>query len=179
MKSSRKLFVESKFAGERQALVGIGTGILLAFFSQLTGSFTFMSYGVSVFEKSGSTIDPYLSSIIMATVQIAGNLCTAQLVDSLGRKILVIASLVGSATGLASLSFYSYLIHNGYDLTNYSWLPVASLSFAVFISSVGISSLVSVCTVENLPIKVRNQNIFNTKSSMEFSMIIKKYFEIP
>lgn len=119
-----------------------------------------MSYGVLVFEKSGSTIDPYLSSIIMAILQIAGNLCTTQLVDSVGRKILVIISLVGCSAGLATLSLYLYLKHNGYDLENYYyWLPVASLSFAVFISSVGISSLVNVCAVENLPIKVRNQKI--------------------
>lgn len=137
-------------------MVGIGIGILLAFFSQLTGNFTFTNYGVLIFEKSGSTIDPYLSSIIMATLQLAGNLCTTQLVESLGRKILVIISLVGTAAGLATLSLYSYLKHNEYDLANYSWLSVASLSFAVFISSVGIVSVVGVFTVENLPTKVTN-----------------------
>lgn len=137
-----------------------------------------MSYAVLIFEKSGSTIDPYLSSIVMAILQIAGNVCTTQLVESIGRKILVVTSLVGSATGLATLSFYSYLNHNGYDLANYYWLPVASLSFAVFISSVGISSLVGVCTVENLPIKVRYQKNI-TRNSLEFSNDFhKKYFGI-
>lgn len=166
--SSRRLLVELKFSGERKALVGIGTGILLAFFTQLTGSLTLLSYAVLIFQKSGSTIDPYLSSIIMAILQIVGSLCTAQLVDSLGRKALIITSLVGSAIGLAVLSLYSYLNLNGYDLENYSWLPVTSLSFVVFISSVGICSLVNVCTVENLPIKVRSQYI--TQSSLEISI---------
>lgn len=110
----------------------------------------------------------------MAILQIAGNLCTTQLVDSVGRKILVIISLVGSATGLATFSLYSYLKHNGSDLSNYYWLPVASLSFAVFISSVGINSLGNVCTVENLPIKVRNEKILRKTLWNYYPMIIMK-----
>lgn len=142
------------FAVERQSLIGIGTGILLAFFTQFTGSFTFLSYAVLIFQESGSTIDPYLSSIIMAIVQIFGSICTTQLADRVGRKCLVITSLIGSAAGLASLSLYSYLIHNGYDLANFQWLPIVSLSFVIFIATIGIVSLVGVFTVENLPIKV-------------------------
>lgn len=129
-------------------------GISLAFFSQFTGSFAILSYAVLIFKDSGSTIDPYLSSIIMALLQIMGNLCTTQLVDSLGRKILMIASLVGSAAGLFALALYSYLNQNGYDLSTYFWVPVISLSFVVFISAAGIISLSSVCTIEHLPSKV-------------------------
>lgn len=142
------------FVVERQALIGIGTGILLAFFAQCTGSLTFLSYAVLIFQKSGSTIDPYLSSIIMAIIQILGNIFTTHFADRVGRKCLIITSLFGSAAGLASLSLYSYLIHNGYGLASFQWLPIVSLSFVIFIASVGIVSLVGVYTVENLPVKV-------------------------
>lgn len=95
----------------------------------------------------------------MAVLQIVGNMCTTSLVDSLGRKILNIISLVGNAVGLFALALYSYLHQNGYDLSAYSWVPVTSLSFVIFISSAGIISLASVCAVEHLPSKVSREMI--------------------
>lgn len=123
--------------------------------AQFPGGVTFLNYAVVIFEKAGaSKIDPYTSSCMLAIAQIFGCLVSTKLADSLGRKLLMISSFLGSATGLFIFSVYLYLNQNGYDLSAFSWLPVATLSFIMFIASAGVGSLYAVCFVEYLPTKV-------------------------
>lgn len=140
----------------------------MASLAQLVGSFTFLSYAVLIFKETGSTIDPYLSSITIAVMQIFGSLFSAQFVDSIGRKLLIIISLVGNVVGLSALALYTYLSEAGYDLSAYSWVPIVSLSFEIFITSAGIVSLASICAIEFLPSKVRE--------NAESNSILFKFF---
>lgn len=107
-----------------------------------------------IFEKTGTSIDPYISSIVLALALIVGALLTTYLADILGRKILNIVSLSGSAVGLFTLAIYYYFHIKGYDLTSFALVPVLSLSFVVLISSAGINALAYVCGIEYLPQKV-------------------------
>lgn len=142
----------------------------MASLAQLVGSFTFITYAVLIFKETGSTIDPYLSSITIAVMQIFGNLFSAQFVDSIGRKLLIIISLVGNVVGLSALALYTYLNQAGYDLSTYSWVPIVSLSFEIFITSAGIVSLASICAIEFLPFKVRK----NRCESISIQCFLKK-----
>lgn len=90
-----------------------------------------------VFYAVGADMDPYVSSIMVAVALIFGALLTTYLADKLGRKILNFGSLFGSAIGLFTVSIYHYLNINGYDMSNFHWVPVLSLSFVIFISSAG------------------------------------------
>lgn len=130
-------------------------GIALAYFSQMTGCFTIITYAVYILERTRTTFDPYKSSIALAAMLIIGNLCTTHAADKMGRKTFLIVSLLGCAVGLFALSIYLYLNTNGYDLTTISWVPIVCLAFIVFIASAGVVPLSHVCRVENLPTKVR------------------------
>ena len=134
---------------------GIGIGVTLTTLAQLTGNFTITNYAVMIFEKTGTSVDPYMSSIMLAVALILGAICTTYLADTLGRKFLNIVSVFGSAVGLFAVSIYYYLSINGYDLSAFVWVPVVSLSFVIFISSAGIMALSLVCSIEYLPPKVR------------------------
>lgn len=90
-------------------------------------------------------------------MQIFGNVFSAQFVDSIGRKLLILISLVGNVVGLTALALYTYLNQAGFDLSLYSWVPIVSLSFVFFITSAGIVSLASICAIEFLPSKVHKQ----------------------
>lgn len=139
----------------RQSLKGLLNGIVLASLVHLSAAVVITTYAAVIFTQIGvQHLDPYISSIVIAVVQIMGTLCSTHLADSMGRKILLIISLLGSAFGLFSFSMYSYLKHNGTNLSAYEWMPVTSLSFVIFIASAGIFPLIFVCTVENLPQKV-------------------------
>lgn len=138
----------------RKAIKGMTIGIALAYFSQLTGCFTIITYAVFILERTGTTLNPYKSSIALAVMLILGNLCTTYLADKMGRKTFLIVSELGTAAGLIGLSSFLYCSKNGYDLSKIAWIPVVCLAFVVFISSAGIIPLSHVCRVENLPTKV-------------------------
>ncbi|XP_055299426.1 uncharacterized protein LOC129567002 [Sitodiplosis mosellana] len=139
----------------RKALKGIMIGIALSYFSQLTGCFTIITYAVYILERTGMKLDAYFSSIALAVMLIVGNLCTTNLADKFGRKTFSIVSLLGTALGLIALSAFLYLNKNGYDLSDYAWVPVFCLAFVIFIASAGIIPLSHVIRVENLPTKIR------------------------
>lgn len=143
------------FLGNRKAMKGLAIGIAFTIFAQFTACWTILNYAVMTFTKFGNNIDPHISSISLAIALIVGSLANHILADKLGRKKLNLISLMGSAFGLFATAFFYYLNINGYNLTAFTWMPVACLIFVIFISSAGIVSLQFVCSIENLPILVR------------------------
>lgn len=131
-----------------------------------------------VFERTGADMSPYISSIMVALSLIFGALLTTYLADKLGRKILNFGSLFGSAIGLFSVAIYYYCNINGYDLSNFHWVPVLALSFVIFISSAGINALAYVCSVEYLPLKVCSAEKTTNNFLKTFSKIIFHIFQI-
>lgn len=144
--------------GNRMALKGIVTSIAMAWFIQTTGSFLITNYASLIFSKTGTLLDPNISPIILAVVQIIAGLMSTQLADTFGRKTILTISLAGSGIGLYILAAYSYLRENDNDVANFHWLPLLSLSFVIFISNAGIIGLAHTCAIENYPSKVRNLN---------------------
>lgn len=126
-------------------------GSILASLAFLTGYMVFATYSVRIFQMVGTSIDPYMSSIAFALLQLIGNLCTAKFSDSLGRRTLLIVSLIGSALGMYSFSMYCYLTQIGY---RFDWIAVTSFLFTIFIASCGVVPLMFLSMVEALPYKV-------------------------
>lgn len=131
----------------RPAIKGMVIGLALAYFGQLTGCFTIITYAVFILETTGTQLDSYKCSIALAVMLILGNLCTTKLGDAMGRRVSMTITLLGSAVGLIGLSAFIYLVQIGYDLSAFPWIPIACLSFVVFISSAGIIPLSHVARV--------------------------------
>lgn len=142
------------FTVNREALLGLGIGVALNLFSQLTACFTIMNYGVMTFTKLGIPIDPNVASITLALSLIFGSLTTTYLADKFGRKTLILFSLMGSAFGLLSTALYYYLDLLGYEFSAFGWVQIFSLSVVIFLPSAGITPLAIICSVEYLPTKV-------------------------
>lgn len=140
--------------GNFETLRGILIGISLSIFAEFTGLSTITSYAVTTFQKHGTSLCPYKSSIVLAVALILGSLATAYLADKFGRKVLILVSLLGSSCGLLTASFYHHVNQRGYDSTSYDWIPMVALSLTIFIAAAGIEPLFYVCSVENLPAKV-------------------------
>lgn len=134
---------------------GILIGIILTMLNNFSGSFILIVYGVMIFQKASTRIDPYISSIILASLQVVGTLASTSLVEVLGRKSLMIISMAGCTIGFSAMAAYMYLSSVGYGLGAVDWIPVVSLGFVVFISSVGIIPLTFLCIIESLPMEVR------------------------
>lgn len=99
-------------------------------------------------------MDPDTSTIIMGVLQIAGTYTATLLVDTYGRKILMLWSAGGMSLGLAmfgAFTHYSRLV----DLTNYSFIPIVLMAFVVFIGNMGMTALTFVVLIEIFPNKVQ------------------------
>lgn len=126
---------------------------------QFTASTAISSYAVIIFKKLGSSINPYMSSILLAVSLTFGSLVTTHLADKLGRKKLNLISLLCSAHGLFITAIYHYLNINGFNLSkSFGWIPIISLCFVIFVSSAGVIPLSLICGLESLPAKVRTKS---------------------
>lgn len=101
-------------------------------------------------------MDPNKSAMIMGSIQVLGTICASLLIDRLGRKLLLLISCAGSASALLVTGLYSYMTwHGGHDVAWLNLMPVATLSFFIFISAVGITPVPYVLVSEVLPSKIR------------------------
>lgn len=139
---------------------GILIGVVLSLLNQYCGCITLMLYSVMIFQGANTHIDPYMSTIILGAAQLVGTISSTSLVETLGRKALLLISMAGCTIGLSTMATYMYLSSLGYDLATIDWIPVVSLSFVVFVGSVGIMSLTFLCIVESLPTEVRQKTLF-------------------
>ncbi|XP_017858727.1 PREDICTED: facilitated trehalose transporter Tret1-like [Drosophila arizonae] len=141
----------------KRALKAIVTGVTLMICYIFTGTFSFINYMSSIFERVHTQLDPNTNTIIIGAVQIVGTLASIYLVDRYGRKILLIISCVGSALGTGAFGLYAfYGEETDADLSAYSaWLPVTIMAFIIFLANVGIISVAMVVLVEVLPQKIR------------------------
>lgn len=143
-------FITVRWDSIKAILIGFSlTGINL-----FSGTFAMINYTATIFKESGSTLDPDICSIIVASIQIAGVYGSTLLVDRIGRKTLLIFSTSGACIGLISLGTYAYLNENGYDLSELNWMPLISFSTFIFISCFGILPLPFIVLTEILPAEV-------------------------
>lgn len=114
-----------------------------------------LNYTANIFQASGSDLDPHMSSIVIAAIQIFGVYGSTNLVDRVGRKTLLTFSTCGAFVGLASLGTYSFLTNElNMDLRELNWVPLVSFSTFMFISCFGIVPLPFIVLTEILPSKV-------------------------
>lgn len=137
-----------------EALKGILTAVTLNCLTIFTSCFIIITYATHIINLAGIEIDADMAAIGLATMQILGNICTTQLTDRIGRKVLLVTSLLGAFVGLSTFSIYFYLIDMGFNLRAYQIVPLISLAFVIFIASAGIIAIASVCAVESLTPKV-------------------------
>ncbi|ALC39234.1 CG14605, partial [Drosophila busckii] len=144
------------YAGNKRALQAILTGLVLMIGNIFTGTFAFINYMTSIFERVHTQLPPDTNTIIIGAVQILGTLASIYLVDRYGRKLLLIVSFAGSAFGTTAFGIYAfYAEETSVNLSAVSWLPLLLMAIIIFVANVGIISVTMVVLVEVLPPKIR------------------------
>ncbi|XP_063604196.1 facilitated trehalose transporter Tret1-like [Penaeus indicus] len=158
----------------------LAMGLML--FQQLSGINAVIFYTVSIFKMSGSTINNYLSTIIVGVVNLISTFLANVLIDRLGRKILLYVSSVLIVLSLVALGTFFYIketaenaisIAEAMNLTagagnstddvtgwketvdNLSWLPLVSFMVYVVAFSLGWGPIPWLFMGEALPVKIR------------------------
>lgn len=96
-----KLFLSLSLStlANRKTIKGLIIAAGLMCFVILTRSNTITSYAVYIPGKTVTTLNPHQSSVAIAVMLLIRNLYTTALAELLGRKTLLIISLLGYATG--------------------------------------------------------------------------------
>lgn len=74
---------------------------------------------------------------------------------SFDSKILFALSSGGTFIGLTCMGIYTYLQTLEYTMDGFTWIPVASFSFCIFIASWGVLTLPFLVIAELMPEKVK------------------------
>lgn len=112
-----------------------------------------LNYTNKIFEEAGSTLPSSTASVIVACFQLFANFLTMILVDRAGRRLLMTVSAFGCGIGLICMGLYDF--HKD-ALTAYGWIPVASFSAIILMSSIGMLPLTFVILSEIIPKKIKN-----------------------
>lgn len=103
--------------------------------------------------ESGSSLSPNQSAIIIAFIQLLGSIASILIVERIQRKLLYSLSCFGTVLGLICFGMHG-LVMTLMEIENINWIPIASMSFVIFIASVGIMPLTFTILSEVLPLKV-------------------------
>lgn len=142
---------------------GILKGAVMAFFISLfplfSGSFVIATFNQGIFKAADiSVLSVYWSSFSFASIQIIASLFTAQFVDNVGRRKILIGSSFSSGFCLAIFAAYMFLkTETDLNLSSVPWItliPLTSLLVGVFVSSIGIIPVPSFYAPEILDQKV-------------------------
>lgn len=130
-------------------------GIFLMALNQFCGCFAMLNFTAMIFKESGSTLSPNVSSIIVGAIQIVGAFLCTFLVEKAGRKSLLLISAFGISLGLAVLSAFTFATARNIDLSSFTLVPLATFSFVVFISNLGLMNLPFLYVSEIVPSNIK------------------------
>lgn len=135
-------------------------GVVLIVLNTYNGNVTLSNYTKYIFDETGSTLSTDLSAIVTAVIQLVGVFAATQLVDRLGRKLLILISCLGAMVGLIVLGIYMMLKSVWcINVAVVNWIPLLSLSWILFITSVGIQSVVFAVITEIMPLKIKDAGV--------------------
>lgn len=129
-------------------------GAILMYLYGYCGSVVLLTYSATIFRDSGSDFDANTSAIIMGTVQLLGTLSAVVLIDKFGRRIMYMMSTGGTMIAVCTAGIFTYLSHLDYQMNDFNWVPVVTISLALYFSCIGIVPVSIVLTAELLPSKV-------------------------
>lgn len=111
--------------------------LALMFFQQFSGINAVLFYQSDIFKKAAPKSDAAMSTIYVCIAQVIATIAGSALVDSLGRRILLLASGIGHAVSLVVFGLYSHISATDKQFqTDYAWIALVSL--IVFISSFSV-----------------------------------------
>ena len=110
----------------------------LMFFQQLSGVNTVIFYSSGIFTDAGSTLNPNYATIIVGAVQVIAVLISTLVVDRLGRRILLMASIIFLFLMAFILGVYFYLSENKPEVSKeISWLPLLAVCVFILMFNIG------------------------------------------
>lgn len=138
--------------GNRRSLI---TVMGLAALLELCGSQLMLHYAQTIFERLDSGISSGLASVVFGLVQLGASVLACFLVDTMGRRPLLLVSVVGTALANAVIGVYFVLERWEVDVRGVAWLPLVAIMAIMITYTIGILALLTVITSELFPKHLR------------------------
>lgn len=113
----------------------------LMVFQQLSGVNAVIFYAGSIFTSAGGSLKADAASIIIGVMQVIAVFVSTLIIDRLGRRILLTASVAALCICSFILGVYFYLLETKHDVSNIGWLPVVSLCIFIILFSLGFGPI--------------------------------------
>lgn len=153
--------VETELQTEREALenasrnnvsflVGMQTraakrGLVIAYglmlFQQMSGVNAIIFYSSDIFTKAGNSIPPDVATIIVGAVQVISVFFGSLIVDNLGRRLLLLASISVMFLTTLILGVYFYCIDNNHAFDDITWFALIPLCLFLILFSFGFGPI--------------------------------------
>ncbi|XP_069696650.1 facilitated trehalose transporter Tret1-2 homolog [Periplaneta americana] len=110
-------------------------------FQQLTGIDAVIYYTVDIFRDAGSSLSPFVCTVVVGILQLISTYIPSLIVDRAGRRILLILSELGMAVSLLVLSLHFAMQNNRADVSWTGWIPLAAVNMFIVAFSIGFGPL--------------------------------------
>ncbi|XP_029679714.1 facilitated trehalose transporter Tret1 isoform X2 [Formica exsecta] len=117
----------------------IAYGLML--FQQMSGVNSIIFYSSDIFTKAGSSLPPANASIIVGAVQVISVFLSTLVVDKLGRRILLLTSIVVMFLMTFILGIYFYCITHNTAFDNLKWFALIPLCVFLIMFSFGFGPI--------------------------------------
>ncbi|PSN31408.1 Facilitated trehalose transporter Tret1, partial [Blattella germanica] len=113
----------------------------LMIFQQLTGIDAVIYYTVDIFNDAGTSLSPFVCTIIVGVLPLISTYIPSLIVDRAGRRILLIISELGMAVSLLFLSLHFSMQSNHMDVSWSGWVPLIAVNAFIISFSIGFGPL--------------------------------------
>ncbi|XP_063362266.1 facilitated trehalose transporter Tret1-like [Cydia amplana] len=125
----------------------------------MTGSMAVQQYLSTILEESKITMQMSTAVIVFGAVRFVVGIMSSILVDRVGRRPLLIYSLLGTGVSLAAVSTYFFLKDilelSQESLSPYAFIPFAGIISSTVLSTLGYNSIIFVIPAEIFPLNVK------------------------
>lgn len=122
---------------------------------QLCGGIFIQYYSQSIFEMTGASFSAEICAMIVGATQLLSALITPFILDTFGRKKMLVTSCFGMFVTHTPLGVYIYLTEQGIDTSTFSFLPVIALALNIMAYNIGAGPLPWMIPAEVFPQRVK------------------------
>ncbi|CAH0555875.1 unnamed protein product [Brassicogethes aeneus] len=164
---------------ERSLTMALVISVSLVALQQFSGINIVLFYAQDIFTNAGVSLAPEICTILIGIVQVIASGVTPMLVERKGKRFLLLLSAVGMAISQGALGYFFYVKDGGNDVSNLSWLPVASLVLYIIAYCLGFGPLPWAVMGELFPGEIKAAASTVTASGCWLlGFLITKYFNV-
>jgi len=110
-------------------------------------------------QKTGSKIEPNTSTIVIGVVAVVFTYVSTLVVDRLGRRILLLYSIVIMGICTFFIGGFFYAKSFKYDVSSIGFVPLMSLCIFIVVFSIGFGPIPWMMMGEIFPIQIKGKDV--------------------